>query len=405
VRVVCVTGTNGKTTTTAMVAAIAAAAGATPALVTTVGAWVGDEPVADEVSIEAYEATLRRAADRGADLFAVEVTSQALAAGFAPPWPVDVGVFTNLTHDHLDVHKTMEGYLAAKARLFLALRPGATAVLNAADEASALLDEVTAPGVGRRWYTARPVDAACAGRPLALASAAVRPRPGATDIDLAPSPLAAALGGALAVPFCGTPFAENALAAACAAAALGLAPAAIARGLASMRPVAGRFEVMAERPLVVVDYAHTPDALGRALRTARQLVAGEGGRVACVFGCGGGRDAEKRPIMGRVAAELADLVVVTSDNPRHEDPAAIAAAVEAGAAACAADVRRELDRAEAIASAVRWARPADLVLVAGKGHERRQEVRGRALPFDDGEVARAAHRALTSPRERPPRCD
>ncbi len=393
-RVVCITGTNGKTSTTSMVAAIAAAAGLTPARITTVGAWVGDEPIADEVSAEAYEATLRRASERGAQAFAIEVTSQALAAGFAPPWPADVAVFTNLTHDHLDYHGTMEAYLAAKARLFVGLGAGATAVLNAADEASALLDEVTPPGAKRLWYAARPVDPACAGAPLALRAASLRPHRGGTHVGLEPSPLADALGGALSTPLVGAPFAENALAAACAGAALGLDPEAIARGLASMSPVAGRFEIVVERPLLIVDYAHTPDALGRALRTARDLVAGEGGRVACVFGCGGARDAEKRPVMGRVAADHADLVLVTTDNPRHEDPAEIADAVEAGARGGRADVRRELDRAAAIRAAVAWARPADAVVIAGKGHERQQHLGERALPFDDGEVARSAHRAL-----------
>ncbi|HEU4537457.1 MAG TPA: UDP-N-acetylmuramyl-tripeptide synthetase [Polyangiaceae bacterium] len=393
-RVVCVTGTNGKTSTTSMVAAVAAAAGLTTARITTVGSWVGDEPIAAEVSVEAYAATLRRAAERGAEAFAIEVTSQALAAGFAPPWPVDVAVFTNLTHDHLDYHKTMEAYLAAKARLFVGLGASAVAVLNAADEASALLDEVTPPGVRRCWYAARPVDPACAAARLDLRAAALRPHRAGTEIALAPSPLADALGGELTTPLVGAPFAENALAAACAGAALGLEPAAIRRGLASMRPVSGRFEIVIERPLVVVDYAHTPDALARVLESARALVAGEGGRVACVFGCGGGRDAEKRPLMGRAAADAADLVIVTSDNPRHEDPAAIADAVEAGARGGAARVQRELDRAAAIARAIAWAGPVDAVIIAGKGHERHQDRGGRALPFDDGEVARRAHRAL-----------
>jgi UDP-N-acetylmuramoyl-L-alanyl-D-glutamate--2,6-diaminopimelate ligase len=395
VRVVCVTGTNGKTTTTSMVAAVAAAAGLTPARITTVGSWVGDEPIAAEVSIEAYEATLRRAAERGAQAFAIEVTSQALAAGFSPPWPVDVAVFTNLTHDHLDVHKTMEAYLAAKARLFVGLGASAVAVLNAADEASALLDEVAPPGVRRLWYTARPVDPACEGVPIALRAAALRPHRGGTQIALEPSPLADALGGTLSTPLVGAPFAENALAAACAGAALGLAPEAIGRGLASMSPVSGRFEIVVERPLVIVDYAHTPDALGQVLRSARELVAGEGGRVACVFGCGGSRDAEKRPLMGRAAADFADLVIVTTDNARHEDPAAIADAIEAGARGGPARVQRELDREAAIALAVAWARPADAVVIAGKGHERQQDLGGRALPFDDGEVARRAYRALS----------
>lgn len=378
-----------------MVAAIAAAAGLTPARITTVGSWVGDEPIATEISIEAYEATLRRASERGADAFAIEVTSQALAAGFAPPWPVDVAVFTNLTHDHLDYHRTMEAYLAAKARLFVSLVAPAAAVFNAADEASALIDEVTPPDVRRLWYAARPLDPACAGVELALRAAALRPHRAGTRVELEPSPLADALGGSLETPLVGAPFGENALAAACAGAALGLDPAAIARGLASMTPVAGRFEIVIERPLVIVDFAHTPDALGHALRTARALVAGEGGRVACVFGCGGGRDAEKRPIMGRVAAELADLIVLTTDNPRHEDPVAIADAVESGAQGGPADLRRELDRAAAIEQALAWAKPGDAVVIAGKGHERQQELSEGALPFDDGEVARRAHRALT----------
>ncbi|MEO8552507.1 MAG: cyanophycin synthetase, partial [Kofleriaceae bacterium] len=183
----------------------------------------------------------------------------------------------------------------------------------------------------------------------------------------------------------GAVHAQNALAAALAAHALGYAGDAIRRGLAAFVGVPGRFEVVARAPLVIVDYAHTPDGLAGTLATARAL----GARVICVFGCGGNRDRGKRPEMGAVADGAADTVVLTTDNPRHEDPEAIAAEILTGAPAPRARWIVELDRARAIELALALARPADIVVIAGKGHERVQEIAGAALPFSDADVVRA----------------
>jgi len=387
-RRVCVTGTNGKTTTTSMLDAIVAASGATAARVTTLGAFVAGERLSDGMTRAAFDEAVRVAAAAGAEILAIETTSRALADGFARRFPPEVAVFTNLTRDHLDTHGTAEEYLAAKAQLFLSLAPGGTAVLHASDPAAALLDEVTPAGVERRAFAGRGVAPACARLPLVLATESVAVDRAGTTLRLAPSPLAERLGGALRLRVVGAVHAENALAAAVAADALGLDAAAIRAGLEAFAGVPGRFEVVARRPLVAVDYAHTPDALARTLRVARDLARPESGRVLVVFGCGGDRDRGKRPEMGRIADELADEVVLTTDNPRGEDAGVIADAVFAGARPSARWVR-EPDRAAAIAVALESATPPDVVVIAGKGHERTQSIRGAEIPFSDVEVARA----------------
>jgi UDP-N-acetylmuramoyl-L-alanyl-D-glutamate--2,6-diaminopimelate ligase len=386
----CVTGTNGKTTTTSLIAAIVEAAGEVGGRVTTLGAWVGGVRVATEPSGAAFVRTLEIAADRGVRTLAVETTSHALADGFARSWPARVAVFTNLSRDHLDHHGTAEGYLAAKAQLFMALPPDGVAILNVADAASALLDEVTPPGVRRLGYAARTPDLACAAIPLALYADQITVDEDGTRARLAASPFADALGGRLDLALIGSVHVENALAAALAGSALGYEASAIRAGLSTCAGVPGRFEVVHRRPLVVVDFAHTPDALMRTLSVARTLVAERRGRVLCVFGCGGDRDPGKRAEMGSVAAAGADVVVVTSDNPRSEDPAAIADVVLAGASEGNARLVRLPDRGEAIGHAIALAAPADIVVIAGKGHEKTQMIGDRELPFDDVEVAREA---------------
>jgi UDP-N-acetylmuramoyl-L-alanyl-D-glutamate--2,6-diaminopimelate ligase len=375
---VATTGTNGKTTTTSMVAAIVRAAGEPPARLTTVGAWVGDERVPAPTPTREFLDTVERAVAANVRTLALEVTSKALADGLARRWPPDVAVFTNLTRDHLDLHGSPEAYLAAKAQLFLALAPGKTAVLNADDPSAELVREVIAPGVTVETFSVR-------GH-ASLAAARVEVAPGRTQVVLAGSPLASELDGALELAVSGAVHAQNALAAALAARAAGYPAAAIRAGLAAFRGVPGRFEVVSERPLVVVDYAHTPDGLVGTLATARELCRG---RLLCVFGCGGDRDRGKRPQMGAIVDERADVAILTTDNPRFEEPAAIAHDVQTGAGGRARWIV-ELDRARAIELAIAEARPDDVVVIAGKGHERVQEVRGVELPFSDVDVARAA---------------
>jgi UDP-N-acetylmuramoyl-L-alanyl-D-glutamate--2,6-diaminopimelate ligase len=395
-RVAGVTGTNGKTTTTTMLEAIAARAGEPCGRVTTLGSWVRGEQVSDDTSEASMARTLEAAGQRGVRTMVMETTSLALLEGFADALPATVGVFTSFSRDHLDYHGTPEEYLAAKAQLFMKLLPGGAAVLNAADPASALLEEVCPPGVRRLGYAGRPVDPSCAAIPLSLVAERVDVDRRGTRVTLAPSPLAEALGGALALGVVGHVHAENALAAAVAADALGYPPDAIREALAAFAGVTGRFQVVdrgAPGPLVVVDYAHTPDALERTLTLARELV-GAGGQVFCVFGCGGDRDRGKRPEMGRVAGRLADVVVVTTDNPRSEAPESIAdmilSGIPGGAEGRNARPLRILDRARAIRRAISLARAEDIVVVAGKGHEKTQVFRDRVLPFDDVEVARSA---------------
>ncbi|MCC6647810.1 MAG: UDP-N-acetylmuramyl-tripeptide synthetase [Polyangiaceae bacterium] len=383
-RVVCATGTNGKTTTTSLVEAIVREAGEIPARVTTLGAWVDGEHLADEATPEAFELAVNRAAERGVRTLAVETTSQALQKGFAAAFPPDVAIFTNLTRDHLDAHGTLEEYLAAKAQLFLHAR--AAVVLNAADEASALLREIVPEGVQVRWYAAREpvVDA-----PLDLSATGVLAGRDGTRVELAPSDAARRLGGELSLRMVGDVHAATALGAALAGLALGFDGEVVRRGLSGFAGVPGRFMRITDEPLGVVDYAHTPDALSRTISLARRLVA-PGGRVLVAFGCGGDRDQGKRPEMGAVAAALADVVVLTSDNPRTEDPEAILDAILAGAGEGPAEVLRISDRRAAIERIISLARPSDIVVVAGKGHEAVQVVGSDALPFDDATVLAAA---------------
>jgi UDP-N-acetylmuramoyl-L-alanyl-D-glutamate--2,6-diaminopimelate ligase len=374
-RTVGVTGTNGKTTTTSMVAAIVAAAGEPAARVTTLGAWVADDRISGPDLVEEFLATVERAVERGVKTIAVEMTSKALAAGVARKWRPEVGIVTNVTRDHLDHHGTPEAYLAAKAQIVIALSPGATAILNADDPAVALIAELVPAGVATLQFSQRDPSAALFAKHIAVS-------PAGTRVELA-----GILAGTLELAVVGAVHAHNAMAAALAAHALGYSHDAIRRGLTSFTGVPGRFEIVAREPLVIVDYAHTPDGLTGTLATARALAP----RVICVFGCGGNRDRGKRPEMGAVADGAADIVVLTTDNPRHEDPRAIAADILAGVPSRRAEWIVELDRARAIEHALSIAQPTDIVVIAGKGHEQVQEIAGAALSFCDAEVARTAH--------------
>jgi UDP-N-acetylmuramoyl-L-alanyl-D-glutamate--2,6-diaminopimelate ligase len=333
--------------------------------------------------------TVRRAREVGARAIALEVTSRALAAGFAALWPAQVAVFTNLTHDHLDRHGTLERYLAAKAQLFVKLPPGGVAVVNAVDPASALLAEVIPSTARCEGFMAQAGGAGVDGVPITLSAARLSCDERGTRIDLAPSRLATELGGELQLRVLGAFQADNALAAAVAAAAAGYGADAIRRGLADFDGVPGRFEACSREPLVLVDFAHSPDALARALESALTLALGRGGRLGCVFGCGGDRDADKRPHMGDVAGRLAHVVWLTTDNPRSERPEAIAARVRAGSAGQA--LWHDLpDRRAAIAAAIRWAGPRDVVVIAGRGAETHQQLASGPVPFLDSDAVRDA---------------
>ncbi len=363
-----VTGTNGKTTVTHLLAAILEENGAPCAVIGTLDGvrTTPEAPVVQKILDDA-----RR---QGRAAAAMEVSSHALAEGRVDGIRFDAAVFTNPSHDHLDYHETMDAYFAAKASLFTEQR-AALAVVNVDDEwGRRLLERITLPTV-------------------AYSSA------DATDIETVPGRTTFVWRGRkVELSLTGVFHVANALAAATSASALGVPEDTVVRGLERARPVPGRFELIdAPAPFtVVVDYAHTPDGLALALASARRLAGGQ--RVVCVFGCGGDRDRAQRPLMGKVASGSADVTVITSDNPRHEDPVAIIDDVRRGVID-GANVITEPDRALAIARAVGLAAPGDVVLVAGKGHETVIEIAGRREPFDDRQVVAAALRRLGSTGE------
>ena len=380
-----VTGTNGKTTITTWTAALLGLLARPVATITTLGCFLDDERLTVPPHHEGFIATMQRCLARGGRYAAIEYTSEALSLGAARGWPCRIGVFSNFSRDHLDAHATEEHYLASKAQLFVTLTPDGTAVLNGCDEAAAIIAEVVPASVAKISF-----GLPSRGTPwtaLDLAAREVTFDWSGTRVAIAPSPLVPD-GCVLTIQGIGEIFAENAMAALAAGLAAGLPLATAIETLARVAAPIGRFERVASAPDVVVDYAHSPDALARTLATARALT---GGRVTLVFGAGGDRDREKRPLLG-AAARAADRVILTSDNPRSEDPRAIAHAIREGIGSHVA-VDEELDRARAIERAVRDVGEGDLVLVAGKGHETEQISSTGRRHFSDADVARAAVRA------------
>jgi UDP-N-acetylmuramoyl-L-alanyl-D-glutamate--2,6-diaminopimelate ligase len=370
-----VTGTNGKTTVTQLLGDLLGAAGyPTNVMGTLSGART--TPEATEVQRVLAGVRDRQTSDGHRHAVAMEVSSHALVQSRVEGIHFDVAVFTNLSHDHLDYHRTMEEYFEAKAILFTpshALR----GVVHADDAwGRLLLERARIPTVAVHHADASDIQL----------------RPGSSSFTWRGQRITTPLTGAINV--------DNVLLAAEAALALGdpqLGPVEIGRALAHLTPVRGRLQVIAaasadsERPpfTVLVDYAHTPAGLEVVLAEARRLAAPEG-RVLCVFGCGGDRDRAKRPLMGAAAAHLSDLAYLTSDNPRHEDPQSILEEVLTGIPGGRANpsVAVAPDRGVAIRLALEAARPGDVVVIAGKGHESWQEVAGRRLPFDDAVEAR-----------------
>jgi UDP-N-acetylmuramoyl-L-alanyl-D-glutamate--2,6-diaminopimelate ligase len=383
-----VTGTNGKTSTTHMLAAAFAAAGRSTLRIGTVGVDLDGQALPRGKRFNDFLATMQLAADRGCRHAVIEATSRGLAQGYARAWRFDLGVFTNLSPDHFTTHGSWEHYLAAKAQLFVHLGPGRTAVLNAADVHASFLDQAMAPDVVRRYFYAP-------GRgpkqhEVDLEAGHIEVTTAGTRVVLEASPFAELLGGELLTRMVGHVFGENALAAALAGLAAGLPGDAVARGIAACPIVPGRFEILVHgerRPIVAVDYAHSPDALLHTCSTARTL-SGAHGRVIVVFGAGGDASQDKRTPMGEVVGAGADVAIVTSDNPRNEDPQAIADMLLAGLRQQQVQIEVELDRARAIARALELATPDDVVVIAGKGHETGQVVQGIGVPFADADEVR-----------------
>src|SRR5579859_4568307 len=380
-----ITGTNGKSTTAFIVEAILSAANRQSALIGTIEYHVAGKILpAPHTTPEALDLNriLAEALGNGATEAVMEVSSHALAQERVYGIPFDVAVFTNLTRDHLDYHHTMEEYFAAKRVLFegCGTDPPRVAVLNAEDEYGQKLagpskkrgSEVVTYGLTNGDLHADRIDITPRGTRFELI----------TPEEVVP----------VFSPLTGRVNVYNILAAAGAAYARNCKPDAIAKGIAALARVPGRFErVDCKQPFtVVVDYAHTDDALRNLTSLAREFVqtAGQRGRVITVFGCGGDRDRAKRPLMGEAAGRGSDFVVLTSDNPRSEDPLAIINDAMVGLQRSGTPYKTEPDRKAAIALAVGEANPGDIVLIAGKGHEKVQITREGSIPFDDVEVGR-----------------
>ncbi len=393
-RVAGITGTNGKTTTAFLLHEILGSAGVQCGLLGTVKQVAGGaEQEVERTTPEAIDLqrTFRTMLDGGDAACAMEVSSHALALHRAGAIRFDVALFTNLTQDHLDFHADMEDYFRSK-RLLFEMEPR-TAIVNVDDP------------YGRRLAEEfECVTFSASGAEADLRASEVRLGAAGTEFVVTQGPTGrkyahmegnrpVGAGVRVRTRLVGEFNVENALGAFAAALALGVRPDDAVAALADASPPPGRFEPIDEGQefAVLVDYAHTPDSLVNVLRAARALTAG---RVVAVLGAGGDRDRGKRPLMGRAGVEGADLTIVTSDNPRSEDPEAIVAEVAAGAEG-GGEVETEVDRRAAIALAVSRARPGDTVVIAGKGHEQGQEFEdGRKIPFDDREVAREELRSL-----------
>jgi UDP-N-acetylmuramoyl-L-alanyl-D-glutamate--2,6-diaminopimelate ligase len=382
--VVGVTGTNGKTTTCYLVDAITRAAGCTTGLIGTVETRVGERREdAGRTTPESrdLQELFARMVDEGVTTVAMEVSSHAIDLHRVDGVRFAVAAFTNLSQDHLDYHRTMEEYFAVKSRLFTEM-PVGVRVVCVDDEPGRLL-----AASSRAEITVGRVDQA------AVRAADVRLRGDGSCFTLV-TPSGSA---PVSLPIAGEFNVSNALLAAGCGLALGISLDVIVAGLEAAPQVPGRLERIDEGQdfAVLVDYAHTPDGMLKALEAVRAVTPG---RVIAVFGCGGDRDPEKRPLMGETAGALSDVVVVTSDNPRSEDPVGIILQIQDGMRCAKADIHVEVDRRRAIVLALGLACAGDTVLLAGKGHEDYQIFADRTIHFDDREVAREELRARAGAR-------
>lgn len=376
-----VTGTNGKTSTTGMVANALGCLQQPVARVTSIGAYVGNEHMNVPRSYAGLVETMRAVLQRGGRYAALELASWSLAQGFMQAWPCQVGVFTNLTPEHMDIHGSMENYLAAKTQLFINLPETGIAVLNGCDPASEIIAAVTPAGTRIIYY-----GAASRGRPrhaLDIIADEVAVSWTGTSLRLSAAAGLGAVPVKLTLRAIGEIYAENALAALAAAIGAGVPAQQAADAIAATAPPPGRFEVLGQSPWIVLDYAHTPDAIRRTLSTARQLSRG---CISIVFGAGGDRDRPKRKLMGQ-AAMAADRVFLTSDNPRNEDPLAIIEDIRLGLQGHR-DISVNSDRRQAIIAALEAASGDDVVILAGRGPETHQCVREAWHPMCDADIVR-----------------
>jgi UDP-N-acetylmuramoyl-L-alanyl-D-glutamate--2,6-diaminopimelate ligase len=390
IKIVAVTGTNGKTTTVYLIDSVLRAAGYRTARLGTIEHRIGDKAIPavnttpESLDLARYLAELEGVQGSFA---CVEASSHALELGRFYGFEVHAAVFTNLSQDHLDFHGDMDAYARAKRRLFegAGAPPPRFGVINADDPVGR--DFLALPGFQALPYgLEQNADVTAANVSMTFDGLSFELRTPQGKV-----PLHSPLLGLFNV--------RNLLAAAGAGLACGVDLDTVKRGLEESHGAPGRFETVREgQPfLVAVDYAHTHDALENLIQSARQLLP-KGGRILTLFGCGGDRDRAKRPLMGEVAGRLSDRVILTSDNPRSEDPLRIMADATVGLQRVDADYKREPDRAKAIRLALEEARPGDIVLIAGKGHETAQKIGGSAIPFDDREVARQVLRELANGR-------
>ena len=374
-----VTGTNGKTSCSQWLAHVFSLKEIKTGVIGTLGSgfpgFLSENSNTTPDALELHR-SLSEMKNAGAAAATIEVSSHGLDQGRVNGVAFDCALFTNLTHDHLDYHGTMAAYAEAKARLFDSPRLE-TAVLNLDDPFGArMAQRLAARGVTTIGYS------------MSGSSVSVSEFIFVSELQGQKAKINSSWGSAEAsIPQLGTFNVANALGVLGCLVAYGIPFEEGARLLERLPPVPGRMQTIGERPLVVVDYAHTPDALEKVLAALRPVAQARGGRLALVFGAGGERDAAKRPAMGAIASRLADRVVLTSDNPRGEEPGAIIDAIRRG---MSANCEVEIDRAKAIDAAISSAGEADVVLVAGKGHENSQEIAGRCLPFSDSAVVRAA---------------
>ena len=378
---VAVTGTNGKSTTVGILRHLLDQPAARSASIGTIGVFIGSEgePLPGGRGLTTpgpieLQRVLRALVDRGVVSLAMEVSSHSLDQRRIAGMAIDAAVFTNLTRDHLDYHGTMDQYFAAKAKLLSYLRPAGACVINADDAAWRGLPD-----------TSRTIRFSAEGAAADVRASAIQfgPRGSEWVLEIAGQ----RAGVPVRLPLIGDFNVANALAAAAAAWALGVAADTVAERLSTVPQIPGRLEVLHDAPTVLRDYAHTPDALERALQAVRPFTTG---RLIVVFGAGGDRDRGKRPQMGSIVERLADIAIVTSDNPRTEDPERILDDIERGMTR--AHERLE-DRGRAVARAIELAGPRDLIVLAGKGHETYQ-VRGTTeYPFDERVLVRAAYDA------------
>lgn len=383
-----ITGTNGKTTTAFLLKSILDAHGQKTAMLGTVGYFIGKKKLdAGNTTPGALELTklFDEAVKAKMTALVMEVSSHALDQHRVDGCSYDAAIFSNLTQDHLDYHKTMEAYLRAKLRLFSLIKTGGAAVVNADDPASKQFAKARKPG----------------SRLIAFSASGKKCDLNATEIKFSARETKFSLNWegkkhALRLPLPGRFNVSNALAAAGAALGMGVPMATVIKALKEPQLPLGRFQLVdgGQDFQIVVDYAHSPDALERVLKTAKEISEG---RVIAVFGCGGDRDRAKRPLMGAIAAKLSDLCIVTSDNPRSEDPEAILDEVIAGIPKKPGEIQtylRVADRAKAIERAVKIAKTGDTIVLAGKGHEDYQVLAKGKVHFSDSETALAALKAL-----------